>query len=418
MIPDSYLEAIKAHGMEMDEGFPIPAWDAEEHLKFMDEAGIQTSVLTMPAPQPYFGDGTESAFICRQFNEEAAALKALYPGRFLFCAALPLPDVDRALEEARYALEVLGADGVKLASNSYGQYLGDEELEPLMGYLNSRKAVIITHPHKPSAANEKLISAVPLASYEYLAETTRAILNMVEHDVLVRYPDLRVVVPHCGSFLPNALPRFKGLLPVMVKQGYMKPVDVDANLSRLYYDLAGAATDDAIESLLTVTEPSHILYGSDYPYFAATALIAAKKSLEARLAAHGLASEDILANNAARLFGADMPIREYGERIVRLAEIEVYPEKLNEYMEYAKVVGTVSMASEPGVIGLFSMQDKADPNKVYILEVYADREAYQAHLQTAHFKKYKEGTAEMVKSLKLIDTNPMITATLSKSAIQ
>ncbi len=418
MIPDSYLEAIKTHGMEMDEGFPIPAWDAEEHLKFMDEAGIQTSVLTMPAPQPYFGDGTESAFICRQFNEEAAALKALYPGRFLFCAALPLPDVDRALEEARYALEVLGADGVKLASNSYGQYLGDEELEPLMGYLNSRKAVIITHPHKPSAANEKLISAVPLASYEYLAETTRAILNMVEHDVLVRYPDLRVVVPHCGSFLPNALPRFKGLLPVMVKQGYMKPVDVDANLSRLYYDLAGAATDDAIESLLTVTEPSHILYGSDYPYVAATALIAAKKSLEARLAAHGLASEDILANNAARLFGADIPIREYGERIVRLAEIEVYPEKLNEYMEYAKEVGTVSMASEPGVIGLFSMQDKADPNKVYILEVYADREAYQAHLQTAHFKKYKEGTAEMVKSLKLIDTNPMITATLSKSAIQ
>ena len=53
------------------------------------------------------------------------------------------------------------------------------QLEPLMAYLNSRKAVIITHPHKPSAVNDKLIAAVPLASYEYLAETTRAILNMV-----------------------------------------------------------------------------------------------------------------------------------------------------------------------------------------------------------------------------------------------
>ena len=418
MIPDSYLEAIKAHGMEMDEGFPIPAWEAEEHLKFMDEAGIQTSVLTMPAPQPYFGDGAESAAVCRKFNEEAAALKALYPGRFLFCAALPLPDVDRALEEARYALEVLGADGVKLATNSYGQYLGDEALEPLMAYLNSRKAIIITHPHKPSAANETLISAVPLASYEDLAETTRAILNMVAHDVLVRYPDLKVVVPHCGSFLPNALPRFKGLLPVMVKQGYMKPVDVDANLSRLYYDLAGAATDEAVESLLTVTEPSHILYGSDYPYVAAKALIAAKKSLENRLASHGLDPQDVFTDNAARLFGADIPVREYGERIVRLARIEVYPEKMEEYLEFAQEVGTVSMASEPGVIGLFSMQDKADPNKVFILEVYADREAYQAHLQTAHFKKYKEGTAAMFKSLTLIDTNPMVTATLSKTAIQ
>ena len=199
MIPDSYLEAIKAHGMELDEGFPIPEWEAEGHLKFMDEAGIRTAVLTMPAPQPYFGDGAESATVCRKFNEEAAALKALYPGRFLFCASLPLPDVDRALEEAKYALEVLGADGVKLASNSYGQYLGDPELEPLMAYLNSRKAVIITHPHKPSASNETLISAVPLASYEYLAETTRAILNLVAHNVLVRYPDgSGLDTPRCG----------------------------------------------------------------------------------------------------------------------------------------------------------------------------------------------------------------------------
>lgn len=418
MISNAYLEAVKAHGMEMDEGFPIPGWDADAHLQFMDEAGIRTSVLTMPAPQPYFGDGAESAAICRKYNEEAAALKALHPGRFLFCAALPLPNVERALEEAKYALEVLGADGVKLASNSYGQYLGDPELEPLMAYLNSRKAVIITHPHKPSAANGKLIAAVPLASYEYLAETTRAILNMVAHDVLVRYPELKVVVPHCGSFLPNALPRFKGLLPVMINQGYMQPVDVDANISRLYFDLAGAATDDVIESLLTITEPSHILYGSDYPYVAAPALVGAKKSLEARLASHGLDPEDVLSRNAVRLFGADIPIREYGERIVRLAEIEVYPDKLDEYLAFAKEVGTVSMSVEPGVIGLFSMQDKANPCKVYILEVYADNEAYQAHLKTAHFKKYKEGTALMVKSLKLIDTNPLVTATLNKSAIR
>ena len=418
MIPESYLAAVKAHGMEMDEGFPIPAWSAEAHLKFMDEAGIQTSALTMPAPQPYFEDGVQSAAICRTFNEEAAALKALYPGRFLFCAALPLPDVDRALEEAKYALEVLGADGVKLATNAYGQYLGDPELEPLMAYLNSRKAVIITHPHKPSAVNEQLIAAVPLASYEYLAETTRAILNMVANNVLVRYPDLKVVVPHCGSFLPNALPRFKGLLPVMVKQGYMQPVDVDANISHLYFDLAGAATEEALESLLTITEPSHILYGSDYPYVAAAALAGAKKSLETRLASHGLAPRDVFTDNAARLFGADIPVRQYGERIVRLAEIDIYPDKLDEYMAFAKEVGTVSMTVEPGVIGLFSMQDKADSNKVYILEVYADRAAYQAHLQTAHFKKYKEGTASMVKSLKLTDTTPLVTAILNKSAIR
>ncbi len=59
---------------------------------------------------------------------------------------------------------------------------------------------------------------------------------------------------------------------------------------------------------------------------------------------------------------------------------------------------------------------ESDPCKIYILEVYADREAYQAHLQTAHFRKYKEGTADMVKSLKLIDTNPLVTAEFLKKA--
>ena len=151
---------------------------------------------------------------------------------------------------------------------------------------------------------------------------------------------------------------------------------------------------------------------------AAPALVGAKKSLEARLASHGLDPEDILSRNAARLFGEDIPVREYGTRIVRLAEIEVYPDKLEDYLAYAKEVGTVSMAVEPGVIGLFSMQDKADPSKVYILEVYADQQAYQSHIQTAHFKKYKEGTADMVKSLKLIDTNPLVSAELNKKAIK
>lgn len=415
-ITATYMENIQAHGAEMDEGFPIPSWNVEEHLAFMDQAGIETSVLTMPAPQPWFGNGEESAAICRKYNEECAALKEKYPGRFLFCASLPLPDVERAIEEAVYALDVLKADGIKLASNSYGQYLGDPELEPLMEVLNARKAVILTHPHKPSAVNYKLIADVPLASYEYLAETTRAILNLVAHDVLVRYPDLKVVVPHCGSFLPNALPRFKGLLPVMVKQGYMQPVDVDANVSRLYFDLAGAATDDAIRALLTITTADHLLYGSDYPYVAASALVGAKASLRQHLPSLGLDPRAVLSDNARRLFGADIPVREYGERVVRLAEIEIDPEKLDAYLEYAAEVGRVSMATEPGVIALFSMQDVSDPCKVYILEVYADKQAYEAHVQTAHFRKYKDGTADMVRSLKLIDTLPLVMADFVKKA--
>ena len=407
-ITEDYMTFIKQHHAEMDEGFPIPQWDETKHLAFMDRAGIETSVLTMPAPQPWFGNGKESAAACRQWNEECAMLKARHPGRFLFCAALPLPDVQAALDEARYALDVLGADGIKLATNAYGQYLGDPALDPLMKFLNERKAVIILHPHKPSAVNTQLIADVPLASYEYLAETSRTILNMIAHNTLVRFPNLKVVVPHCGSFLPTALPRFRSLLPVMVKQGIMQPVDVDAQLARLYYDLAGAPTDDAIDMLLTVTTPDHLLYGSDYPYVAEPVLEAAKRSLAERLPRHGLDPQDIFTDNARRLFGADIPVREKGDRITRLAEIEVDPTQLEAYMQYAIEVGRTSMETEPGVLTLFSMQDKSNPAKIYILEIYADSDAYQKHIQTPHFKRYKEGTAKMVHSLRLIDVDPMV----------
>ena len=103
----------------------------------------------------------------------------------------------------------------------------------------------------------------------------------------------------------------------------------------------------------------------------------------------------------------DLQGQHSGEKIVHLAEIEVVPEFLVEYMAFAKEVGETSVKVEPGVLTLFSMQSKEDPCKIYILEIYADQEAYQSHIKTAHFKKYKEGTAKMVKSLKLIDVNPL-----------
>ena len=303
MIPQSYLDYLSENHALLDEDFPIPSWSLDEHLKFMDDAGIACSILTLPAPQPWFGDNAESARVIRQVNEEMTAVKAQHEGRFMFCAALPLPDVDAAIREAVYALDTLHADGVKLASNSRGLYLGDPALDPLMEVLNERGAVIITHPHKPTSNNETLTSVVPLASYEYLAETTRAILNMVGHNVMVRYPRLKVVVPHCGSFLPLAVPRMHSLMPVMNGVGYLQGVDIKQNLQALYYDLAGAATPETIRELLTITSPSHLLYGTDYPYVKAPVLVKNLSSLKANLA--DIVPEevdDVLYKNATKLF--------------------------------------------------------------------------------------------------------------------
>lgn len=182
----SYIETLDRHDAALEETFPLPTWNVESHLAFMKGAGIECSVLTMPAPQPWFGDVDESRRIIREYNEYCAALKRTYPGKFKFCASLPLPDVKVAIQEAIYALDTLGADGIKLATNSRGQYVGDVELDTLMHILNERQAVIILHPHKPSPVNEGIIANSPLAVYEYPAETTRAVINMISRNVLSR----------------------------------------------------------------------------------------------------------------------------------------------------------------------------------------------------------------------------------------
>ena len=93
--------------------------------------------------------------------------------------------------------------------------------------------------------------------------------------------------------------------------------------------------------------------------------------------------------------------------VVRIAEIEVYPEWLEAYLAAAGTVGAESVAKEPGVICIFPMQKKEAPTSIRIVEIYRSEEAYKAHLATPHFRAYKEGTPHMIKSLKLVPMQPL-----------
>ena len=93
--------------------------------------------------------------------------------------------------------------------------------------------------------------------------------------------------------------------------------------------------------------------------------------------------------------------------IVRLSKIEVYPQYLDEYMTFAVEVGEISLRTEPGVLTMYAVQDKESPNLMTILETYASKEAYEKHIASKHFQKYKQGTLHMVKSLQLYDQMPL-----------
>ena len=408
IITPEFVSSLENEGRLMDEGFPLPKYNVENHLKWMDEAGVEISVLTLAAPQP------SSAEVVRKTNEAAARIKKEHPGRYLFCAALPLPDVSKAIEEVKYALDVLKADGIKLATNIGGQYLGAPGLDTLFSVLNERKAVVILHPHRPEPVNKQVMQQTPLAMQEYLSETTRAVSNMISRNVLARYNNIKVIVPHCGAYLPLAIPRMKSLTPVMQANKMVGEIDYEANLRTLYYDLAGAHSPEVIRMLLTITTPDHLLYGSDYPYVAPQVLTQSLARMKDYLSKEpDLApfKEMILWKNAKWL------LEQTGEKpsaaiatanmIVRIAEIEVYPQYLQEYLAFANEVDRLSIEREPGVICLYPMQSAEDSCQIRILEIYASDESYQQHLKTDHFQKYKQGTLHMVKDLKLPTMKPL-----------
>lgn len=97
-----------------------------------------------------------------------------------------------------------------------------------------------------------------------------------------------------------------------------------------------------------------------------------------------------------------------GDNVVRLSKIVIDAERIDEYNARLKEGIEAAMRLEPGVLTLYAVSEKDAPEKVTILEIYADSAAYASHLQTPHFKKYKQGTLDMVKSLELVDVKPLI----------
>lgn len=100
--------------------------------------------------------------------------------------------------------------------------------------------------------------------------------------------------------------------------------------------------------------------------------------------------------------------------MVRISEIQIDPDRLEEYKRILKEESEASVRLEPGVISIFPMYQREHPTEVRILEIYASRAAYQSHIQSPHFQTYKTTTLPMVKSLKLIDMEPIDPETMSR----
>lgn len=99
--------------------------------------------------------------------------------------------------------------------------------------------------------------------------------------------------------------------------------------------------------------------------------------------------------------------QEAGGQYVQVAEIEVDPAQLDAYRTAVQEQINAAIQREPGVLVLYAVSEKDEPNHIKVFEIYRDRKAYEAHLGSDHFKKYKATVEKMVTSLKLVQATPI-----------
>ena len=267
-LPDFYREELKKAGLANPDGMPeIPGWSEDEALAIMETLGIRTAILSVSSPGVHFGDDGAAHQLARRINEEGARLKLSHPGRFGCFASTSLPNVRSATQEAVHALDELGADGIVVESNHRGLYLGDDRLNPFYAALHERHAVLFIHPSSPACRGcDMLALAHPKPMLEFMFETTRTVTDMILSGITLRFPNIKIIVPHAGATLPVLASRIDLLMSLFEANAPAKSPAMRTELRKLYYDLAGAPLPELLAALLSIADPDHILYGSDWPF--------------------------------------------------------------------------------------------------------------------------------------------------------
>ena len=262
IIPPDYIAGMQRIGKNTVGGTPIPGWNIYNSIYVMDKNEISAAITSMPFV--YFGDLPLTADFARRCNEFSARLVSDYPNRFGSFAVLPLSDVEASFLGLEHAIDKLKLDGIVLPTNIGGRYLGAPEFDEIFSELNRRKAVVFIHPIDPPGTSSQDLN-LPTGLIEFVFDTTREITNLIYSGTLDRYPDINFIVSHAGGTVPYlawriSLLQYKPEMKKKAPQGAIK------YLKRLYYDTALSASPHALRSLQELVGPSHILFGSDYPF--------------------------------------------------------------------------------------------------------------------------------------------------------
>lgn len=265
VLPPKWIEAARTHKPDNTWGPNIVGWTPAIAIEQMDKHRIAYAVTELGLPGVWWAPPADAAALARYCNDYVAEMAKTYPGRFGMFATIPLPHVDETLKEIAYACDTLGADGIGMLTSYGALWPGDAHFAPVWEELNRRKAVIHFHPTVANCCIG-LIPDVPAATEEYLFDTARAITSLLFSGTITRYPDVRLIFSHAGGAFPPLSARITHSAHGSEKVMARLPQGPEAELKKLYFDVATSVNPTTFGALRRWTSIDRIVLGTDHPY--------------------------------------------------------------------------------------------------------------------------------------------------------
>jgi aminocarboxymuconate-semialdehyde decarboxylase len=241
-----------------------PMIDFDLRIKDMDAAGVDIALISLTAPNVYWGTQKQSAAAARAINDDFRAAEQKYDGRIRWMASLPWQYADDAIEELKRARKN-GAIGVCMLSNILGTNLTDEPYKPIWREIEAMGLPVFIHP---TTSYVDYIGQEPWGLFNsigFITDTTLCFDRMINSGFMDEFPKLKMIACHGGGYLPYLSARLDQIWDRAIPPEYKAKDAPSSYMPRLWYDSI-VYDQETLEFLIKRVGVDKVMYGSDYPF--------------------------------------------------------------------------------------------------------------------------------------------------------
>lgn len=240
-------------------------FDYEMRIAAMNAAKVDIAIVSLTAPNCYWGGPKTSLKAAQLVNDDMAAAQTTWPDRIRWFCSLPWEHEELALAELARATAA-GAVGVMVLANVAGRSLNDVRFARIWKAIDAKGLPVLVHPTAPPGTKALDIQRFNLiAQIGFMFDTSLAIARLLYDGFLTTYPNLKLIAAHAGGTLPYLAGRmdmcFDNMAAVREK-AKERPSEL---LRGIYYDSVTFRLD-ALAMAVEVGGADKMLYGSDYPH--------------------------------------------------------------------------------------------------------------------------------------------------------